>query len=155
MLVTEENFQGQTPLHLAARKSKILQTILHTDVFSNIFDKGDGSFRTPLMTTAIYGESESALLLVQAGADVFLKDATGRYFHDFAIEFGYLEPILRVSEHLRSQGLSKSAELLLNQSMRRAVDFLSPWELIQQLIDSDTRIDQLTELDQSLLHFAR
>lgn len=75
---------GKTALHLAAATGhvgtmKILLASAGTDV--NVQDQ---SFRTPLIRAASYGSPEAVQILLDAGADTSIRDASGQTAKDHA-----------------------------------------------------------------------
>ncbi|KAK7893841.1 hypothetical protein LTR67_006542 [Exophiala xenobiotica] len=81
----ERNYLGQTALHLAVLRPKLL---VHLVVrFDNLdVDMPDRHGVTPLMYAATYGEDESVITLLRAGANLWKRnDLNHRNFLDFAL----------------------------------------------------------------------
>lgn len=75
---TEKNLRGQATLHLAVSDARIL-ALLFRNGFDDHVDIEDNDGITPLIYAAVYGETDSALLLLEAGADPFHKDGPNRF----------------------------------------------------------------------------
>ncbi|KAK5306712.1 hypothetical protein LTR99_002404 [Exophiala xenobiotica] len=76
----ERNYLGQTALHLAVIRPKLLAHLVAR--FDNLdVDMPDRRGATPLMYAAIYGEDESVITLLRAGADLSKK--SDKYRCDF------------------------------------------------------------------------
>lgn len=69
--------------------------------------QNDGNGCTALRTAAIFGEYDAAKLLIDAGANVNMKDTVGKTPLDYAIENGHKDVV----------------DLLLNSSARHELSF--------------------------------
>jgi ankyrin repeat protein len=79
------NDDGETALHGAALEGWLtVMEVLVAQGHANV-DAQDSSGKTPLMLAAEVGEDEAVRLLVQKGADVKLKDESGKTALDWAI----------------------------------------------------------------------
>jgi ankyrin repeat protein len=67
----EVNFLGQTPLHLAVEQPSVLRALLDS---GHVVDVEDKNGFTPLMYAAALGLRESAMILIERGANLFVKD---------------------------------------------------------------------------------
>ncbi|KAK5351581.1 hypothetical protein LTR61_004931 [Exophiala xenobiotica] len=81
----ERNYLGQTALHLAVLRPKLLVHLVAR--FDNLdVDMPDRHGVTPLMYAATYGEDESVITLLRAGANLWKRnDLNHRNFLDFAL----------------------------------------------------------------------
>jgi len=104
--LTGTNFLGQTPLHLAILRPKVLGLLLDQ---KTIVDPLDRHGITPLMYAAAYGQTSSVLELLDSGADLLLEDKElKRNFLDYAVVRGQWNLIKQVISHVQaSPGLHK------------------------------------------------
>ncbi|KAK5461117.1 hypothetical protein LTS15_003180 [Exophiala xenobiotica] len=81
----ERNYLGQTALHFAVIRPKLLAYLVAR--FDNLdVDMPDRHGTTPLMYAATYGEDESVITLLRAGANLWKRnDLNHRNFLDFAL----------------------------------------------------------------------
>ncbi|EFQ25667.1 uncharacterized protein GLRG_00811 [Colletotrichum graminicola M1.001] len=82
--INGRNFLGQTPLHFAVVNHLHLEVFLE---FNPDLDAPDNYGNTPLMYAAAENQEESAMMLLDAGADVYAEES--RYNRTF-IEYGAL-----------------------------------------------------------------
>lgn len=78
------NKPGWTPLHYAASTGQV-QVIEFLLEQSAYIDAESPNGTTPLMMAAMYGSPEAVKVLIQAGADLTLKNQLGMSAHDFAL----------------------------------------------------------------------
>ncbi|KAL2830500.1 ankyrin repeat-containing domain protein [Aspergillus cavernicola] len=69
--LSERNFLGQTPLHLAVSELEILKVLLQA---GHDVDAVDKEGRTPLMYAAAMGHTKVVQLLIRKGANILLDD---------------------------------------------------------------------------------
>jgi uncharacterized protein len=79
------NQPGWTPLHYAATAGQLQLIKILLDKYAYI-DAESPNKTTPLMMAAHYGTADAVNLLLQAGADVNLKNALGMSALDFALQ---------------------------------------------------------------------
>jgi len=97
------NKTGWTPLHYAATGGHVA-VIEHLLEHSAYIDAESPNGSTPLMMAAMYGSPESVKQLIQAGADLTLKNHLGMTALDFAIQGNR-----RNSQELIETGLERLA----------------------------------------------
>jgi ankyrin repeat protein len=97
------NKPGWTPLHYAATGGH-LSVIEHLLENSAYIDAESPNGSTPLMLAAMYGSPESVKLLIQAGADLTIKNQLGMTALDFATKGNR-----RNSQELIQTGLERLA----------------------------------------------
>lgn len=78
------NKPGWTPLHYAASTGQVgvIEFLLEQSAY---IDAESPNGTTPLMMAAMYGSPEAVKVLIQAGADLTLKNQLGMSAHDFAV----------------------------------------------------------------------
>lgn len=78
------NKPGWTPLHYASSTGQlaVMEFLLEQSAY---IDAESPNGTTPLMMAAMYGSPEGVKLLIQAGADLNLKNQLGMSAHDFAV----------------------------------------------------------------------
>ena len=83
-LDADVNKPGWTPLHYAASTGQVavIEFLLENSAYIDA-ESPNGS--TPLMMAALYGSPESVKLLIQAGADLNVKNQLGLTALDFAV----------------------------------------------------------------------
>ena len=97
------NKPGWTPLHYAATGGHVA-VIEHLLEHSAYIDAESPNASTPLMMAAMYGSPESVKHLIQAGADLTVKNHLGMTALDFAIKGNRLN-----SQELIQTGLERLA----------------------------------------------
>lgn len=115
-LIEERNFLGQSALHISIGKPRILELLLSRG-FDAIVDAGDGHGATPLMYAATYGESDSAIELLRAGADPKLTDTDGNTFLYFAIGAEKFQLITDVYHSFNAAPGSSNAQWMIDESL--------------------------------------
>jgi len=78
------NKTGWTPLHYAASAGQV-QIVEYLLEHSAYIDAESPNGTTPLMMAAMYGSPEAVKVLIQAGADLLLKNQLGLSALDFAV----------------------------------------------------------------------
>ena len=92
----ETNQDGRTPLHQAAvgGSTKIIRFLLGKDIFDtrsrridvpNMIDVKDCKSQTPLIIATRMGNIEAAKLLIESGADIAIRDDTGKTALHYAV----------------------------------------------------------------------
>ncbi len=101
------NKPGWTPLHYAATGGSLpmLQLLLDDDAF---IDAQAPNGNTPLMMAAYYSTPEAVKLLIEAGADVKMRNQSGKTALDFAQMANHRNSVDLITEALRrSQGVPR------------------------------------------------
>ena len=97
----ERNFLGQSVLHLAVLRPNILRRLI--SCYDNV-DHLDKNGTTPLMYAATYDEVESALLLIDHGAEWTIRDGLRqRNFLDYAVARESCDLITTVAKRLKQR----------------------------------------------------
>lgn len=95
------NFLGQSVLHLAILRPRILRKLIST---YKTVDPPDKNGTTPLMYAAAYGNAQSALILLEHGADATIRDELRqRNFLDYALARDNWSCITTLLEHLKQR----------------------------------------------------
>ncbi|KFY61367.1 hypothetical protein V496_05056 [Pseudogymnoascus sp. VKM F-4515 (FW-2607)] len=95
------NFLGQSVLHLAILRPKVLRWLI--SIYETV-DMPDKNGTTPLMYAAAYDKAESALLLLDQGADPRVTDRLRqRNFLDYALTRDNWSFITVVANHLKQR----------------------------------------------------
>lgn len=94
------NMLGQSTLHIAISRPQHLQALLEAKFDVNATDCNG---RTPLMYAAIAGCTEAAIALIDAGADVSMKDNLycNQDFIHYAVFGNQWELVMSVLDHVR------------------------------------------------------
>ena len=100
-LNADVNKPGWTPLHYAATTSQLATVRLLLDNYAYI-DAESPNQTTPLMMAAKYGNAQTVQLLLEAGADVQLKNALGLTAFDFAHQAERLDSADLISAAIRA-----------------------------------------------------
>ena len=100
-LNADVNKPGWTPLHYAATTSQLATVRLLLDNYAYI-DAESPNQTTPLMMAAKYGNAQTVQLLLEAGADVQLKNALGLTAFDFAHQSERLDSADLISAAIRA-----------------------------------------------------
>ena len=101
------NKPGWTPLHYAATGGSLpmLQLLLDDDAF---IDAQAPNGNPPLMMAAYYSTPEAVKLLIEAGADVKMRNQSGKTALDFAQMANHRNSVDLITEALRrSQGVPR------------------------------------------------
>ncbi len=105
--INARNWQGKTALMLATMKvwkqigSKIIQLLLENGADPNIMDNISGD--TALILASIDGDIEIAQLLLNKGANINLKDLSGKTALDYALQNEH-EEIKKLLNDLQDNG---------------------------------------------------
>ncbi|KAK7990081.1 tRNA (cytosine(34)-C(5))-methyltransferase [Apiospora arundinis] len=167
-LVSQRNFLGQTPLHLAAAEQESL--VLPLLEAGHDVDAKDMHGITPLMYTAGLGRTEAAKELISYGADMFLTDdlrhrnflgfALARCQYRYALDIAYhVQAIFPTSEKAVGSHFAKSIFMaLLEDHGYRKFDYPPSFieELMNLVDDANFRFGDphnSTE-DNHLLHYS-
>jgi ankyrin repeat protein len=99
-LDADVNKPGWTPLHYAASggHAEIVQLLLEHSAY---IDAQSPNQSTPLMMAAMYGNTRTLSVLLQAGADASLKNQKGMTALDFAREADSQGAVALIQRHLR------------------------------------------------------
>jgi ankyrin repeat protein len=95
------NKPGWTPLHYAATKAHVpmMRLLLENHAF---IDAPSPNGTTPLMMAAMYGNTRTLTALLDAGADVSLKNQKGMTALDFALEADRLGAAELIERHRKA-----------------------------------------------------
>ncbi|KAF4627422.1 hypothetical protein G7Y89_g10729 [Cudoniella acicularis] len=106
----EKNALGQSALHLAVLRPHHLGLLISSG--ANI-DAQDCNGRTPLMYSAIIGSSESAIMLLKGGANIWLKDTLycKQDFIHYAIFGNHWPFFMKVLDFIRQSRSFRSDEI--------------------------------------------
>jgi ankyrin repeat protein len=90
---------GRTPLFMAAiaGHKEIVREILSTDAGWATLNKSDATQTTPLLAALNYHQHDTALALVEAGANVFLKDNEGMSPLFEACSCGFIDIVTKLA----------------------------------------------------------
>ena len=104
----ERNFLGQTPIHLAISNSRYLRALINA---GHDLDAVDNYGITPLMYAAATNQEECLRVLLEAGANPFIRDRRNeRTFMQYAALRGHWSLILTVLYHMKAVAEKKTAE---------------------------------------------
>lgn len=158
-LIGERNFLGQSALHISIDKPRILEILLGRG-FDAIVDAVDARGATPLMYAAAYGESDSAIELLRAGADPKLTDTDGHTFPYFAIGAERFQLITDVYHFFNAEPGSSNAQWIIDESLdyyfwtgHTATDTMLAG--LQTLLELGARPWGVTEKGNTLFHVVR
>ena len=100
-LDADVNKPGWTPLHYAASggHAEIVQLLLEHAAY---IDAQSPNQSTPLMMAAMYGNTRTLSVLLEAGADASLKNQKGMTALDFAREADRQGAVALIQRHLRT-----------------------------------------------------
>jgi uncharacterized protein len=114
------NKPGWTPLHYAATGGHvpIVEFLLDESAY---IDAESPNGTTPLMMAAMYGSPEAVKVLIQAGADLTLKNQLGMTALDFAVRGQRAN-----AQELIETGLSRLAERQKRNSQLQPVPAIQP-----------------------------
>ncbi|CAH0043392.1 unnamed protein product [Clonostachys solani] len=95
----QKNFLGQTPLHFAAAQGRHLDSLI---AYGHDLDAVDYHGNTPLMYAAAMNQAESAMLLIDSGANPGLRENNHRrLFTDYAASRGHWRLLLDIVDHIK------------------------------------------------------
>jgi ankyrin repeat protein len=104
----ERNFLGQTPIHLAISNSRHLRALINA---GHDLNSVDNYGITPLMYAAATNQEECLRVLLEAGANPFIRDTRyQRTFMQYAALSGHWNLILIVLYHMKAVAEKKTAE---------------------------------------------
>ena len=98
---TMKNKDGVTPLHITASKGNqsTFQSIVENDISEEDVNVTDNNKRTPLHYACAAGNSNSARVLIEKGAQIDLADANGQTALSIAAQFGNSPCITLLLDH--------------------------------------------------------
>lgn len=128
--------------------------------FDVIVNAGDIRGVTPLMYAAAYGESDSAIELLRAGADPKLTDNNGRIFLTYFVDSGKTHFVTDVYDFLKAESDFSDVQVILDATLHQyfwtgAVVSDARLAGLQTLLELGARPSWVTDKGNTLFHTAQ
>lgn len=121
---THPVLKNMTALHIAAAAGQIDSMAVLLDANTNIDRKGE-LYRTPLISAILMKKENSALFLIEKGANVNAKDKFEHTSYDFAKLLGNKKIIVAIKNHGGISGYGKYHDEILTAAFNGNVQYIA------------------------------
>lgn len=120
-MIQEVNFLQQTSLHMAVGHPLLLKRLIDFLGDQSAINAKDRWEFTPLMYAAASGYTESAVMLISKGANLFAVDRQRRTFLSLAIARGHWELLLAALNAVRLDYNHKCYQVLVRYALKQSI----------------------------------
>lgn len=120
-MIQEVNFLQQSSLHMAVGHPLLLKRLIDFLGDQSAINAKDRWEFTPLMYAAASGYTESAIMLISKGANIFAQDRQGRTFLSLAIARGHWELLMAGLNAIRLDYAHKSYQVLVRHALVQSI----------------------------------